>query len=105
MQIWRWSVKCVVQLKLVGKTKQKNHGHRHGHVILLFSIKYPSNFGLKTNLTTFCAQIKAQILTQKKKLILNPHIFVLYNFTKQYGSYNSYNFTSKQYDSYILYTI
>ena len=67
MQIWRWSVKCVVQLKLVGKTKQKNHGHRNGHVILLFSIKYTNNFGLKTNLTTFCAQIKAQILTKKKK--------------------------------------
>ena len=68
MQIWRWSVKCVVQLKLVGKTKQKNHshGHGHGHVILLFSIKYPNNFGLKTNLTTCCTQIKAQILTQKK---------------------------------------
>ena len=46
---------------------------------------------LKTGQTTYWAQIKAQILTKKKKFPnLNLHIYIssdAYNFTKHYDSY------------------
>ena len=58
--------------------RKKSGGKNHGNIILLGSIKYFDNFGLKISLTTCQTQIKFQILTQKK-IILNSFVYVSYD--------------------------
>ena len=65
----------------------------HGHVIFLDSIKYSNTFVFKKSKNMFKSN-ETQILIpkkKKKKLILNPHVYILYDMHNLTLSYDSYD--------------
>ena len=68
----------------------------HGHVIFLDSIKYSNNFVFKKSKNMFKSNENTNFNPKKKKkkkknLILNPHVYILYDMHNLTLSYDSYD--------------